>query len=231
MTGSRNARDHTWTKGERDSTRRNRDRGHLPTRLDDPPPSLLRVYIADQVCWWCGAGPWSSLAGHTAHAHGIRAADLRRLAGFFKHTPVCSEALSDYRSALSVTHLPKRSKTPKKRVMSEAGKESGRKRLQAWRDRVGPKEVRRQLQKAAVVSHRRYAKPHPCTAPSCSKVLPTARRSVCSPKCRREVRQVTGRKSASALPPGHFKRMGILSLAGSIRANGRFAKRDNGRTQ
>ena len=60
-----------------------------------PHPALLREMIAAQICAWCGREDLRSLANHTVLAHGIRAAELRQLAGLPASAPLCSPALSD----------------------------------------------------------------------------------------------------------------------------------------
>jgi ferredoxin len=67
----------------------------------DPEPALLRELIAAQICAWCGRGALRSLANHTVMAHGIRAAELRRLAGLPTNAPLCSPTLSERHRALA----------------------------------------------------------------------------------------------------------------------------------
>ena len=61
----------------------------------DLQPALLREFIAAQTCAWCGREGLRSLANHTVLVHGIRAADLREMAGLPANAPLCSPALSD----------------------------------------------------------------------------------------------------------------------------------------
>ena len=222
MGGSRDSRDRTWTKGERDSTRFHRNQGKPAASLDDPSPPVLRAYIADQICWWCDTGPWKCLAAHTFHAHGIKAADLRRLAFLFKTATICSEALSEnYRArALASGRLPGRSETPKKRVYSEAGRESGRKRLQAWRDRVGPEEVERQRRRAYAAQRTLYAKPHPCTRQGCERIVPRASRKTCSPECRRKIRQANQLRGAAMARARRGTHCGVTGCGGVFKGRG-----------
>ena len=61
----------------------------------DMEAASLRELIAAQTCAWCGRDELRSLANHTVLVHGIRAAELRQLAGLPANAPLCSPALSD----------------------------------------------------------------------------------------------------------------------------------------
>jgi hypothetical protein len=65
-----------------------------------PSVEEMRQHLADQVCPWCGAGPWRSLSIHTYHKHGWSADDLREIADLPARRPTVSqetsELLADY---------------------------------------------------------------------------------------------------------------------------------------
>ena len=77
-------------------------KGNTGAPRPDPEPALLRELIAAQICAWCGREELRSLANHTVMAHGIRAAELRHLAGLPPSAPLCSPMLSDRHRALAV---------------------------------------------------------------------------------------------------------------------------------
>jgi hypothetical protein len=63
----------------------------IPVNGANPPTDTqIRACIDADMCWWCGRGPWVSLAAHTYKAHGHRAHDLRELAGLDNRARVCS---------------------------------------------------------------------------------------------------------------------------------------------
>jgi len=183
----RDQRDRTWTHGQRDATLRihRLNKKGPPARLDDPTVEQLRECIRDGYCWWCDSGPWKVLAGHTSKAHGITAAELRRLAYLYKDTSICSP---EHRYACTqrpqTIHLSPKfvRKAGVPRVLSERGRIEATARLIA----VSNDDQRRKAgQKAA----RKTRKPHPC--PVCGTMLPTAHPITCSPECRKVVRQRT----------------------------------------
>jgi hypothetical protein len=69
----------------------------------DVDPSRLRELIAAQTCPWCGRESLRSLANHTVLVHGIRAAELRRLAGLATGAPLCSAPLSERHRQLAIS--------------------------------------------------------------------------------------------------------------------------------
>lgn len=195
----------TWTHGHggpaRDSTRFQRDRGQGTARLDAPSCEELRRCINEQVCWWCGRDGWKSLAGHTFHAHGITAYELREMAGLFRQAMICSPEYSadcaerERRSVTKgakehiITIAARRKMKAKKRNMSEAGKESCRERILA----VSSSGQRAAASASSAAKHRR---PHPCSNPGCHNIVPSAARATCSPDCRMEIRIRTANVSA-----------------------------------
>ena len=56
----------------------------------DYPSAQIRACIDADMCWWCGRGPWVSLATHTSQAHGHTAHHLRELAGLDARARLCS---------------------------------------------------------------------------------------------------------------------------------------------
>lgn len=68
----------------------------------DVDQALMRELIAAQTCAWCGREGLRSLANHTVLVHGIRAADLRRMAGLPAGAALCSTLLSDRHRELAV---------------------------------------------------------------------------------------------------------------------------------
>ena len=68
----------------------------------DPGAVLLRQMIVEQTCAWCGRENLRSLANHTVLVHGIRAAELRQLAGLPAGAPLCSPMLSDRHRELAI---------------------------------------------------------------------------------------------------------------------------------
>ena len=74
-----------------------------PSRHGDIDPYRLRELIAAQTCPWCAREDLRSLANHTVLVHGIRAAELRRLAGLPPGAPLCSALLSERHRELAVS--------------------------------------------------------------------------------------------------------------------------------
>ncbi len=70
--------------------------------MNTPDAALLRELIAAQICAWCGRENLRSLANHTVLVHGIRAVELRQLAGLPAGAPLCSPRLSDRHRELAV---------------------------------------------------------------------------------------------------------------------------------
>jgi hypothetical protein len=64
----------------------------------DLPVEEIRQAIAEQVCPWCGRGPFKMLAGHTQRAHGVDCDALREMAGLIKAASLCD---SDYAARCS----------------------------------------------------------------------------------------------------------------------------------
>lgn len=181
--------DKTWTHGERDSTRFHQKRSLPIARLDDPTPEALRQAIADQRCWWCDREGFKALANHTAMAHGIFGADIRRLAGLVKSATICSPERSEQMRQAPRAQAVKaglivlvQDKT-KKRVMSEAGKIINRAKL----DAIPNKEENRR--KASARKAEVARRPHPC--PVCQTIIPKAHPITCSPACRKVIRRKT----------------------------------------
>lgn len=186
---SRDQRDRTWTHAQRDSTLRNhRLQRKRATRLGDPAGQELLEYLKDGFCWWCQTGPWKMLAGHTSHTHGVTAADIRRIAGLFKHTSICSPEHSlacSYRAQCQNLSPNFVSVKGHKKVLSEAGRISQVQRLLLG----SSPEQRLRASHIAALKHR---KPHPC--PVCGVIVPTSSRKTCSPECRKIIRQETASK-------------------------------------
>ncbi len=171
-------------------------------RVDNPDEQTLRAYIREQTCWWCGAGPFKVLAAHVWR-HGITANEVRDLAGLFYSTPICSPEHSERlretaKRRHSVgnfrdTRFKKRTAAVRSKaaqtfiphVLSEAAKISARERILAA---SSPEQRRRAAMASALVT----SKPHPCTNPFCTNIVPRATRKTCSPECRLEVRKQTG---------------------------------------
>lgn len=191
--GNRAARSnsHSQSRGHLLREERKRDRRQtFSVRMDDPDQETLRAYIREQTCWWCGAGPFKSVAGHVRY-HGIDRHELRELAGVFKQTSIASEELHDRMAEIMKGRapiLPPRAQK-EKRVMSTAGRASMMERLKmAWEP-----SIRQAVGLRAGLTNSR---PHKCTNPVCSNIVPRATRKTCSPECRKQVRINTQLKSA-----------------------------------
>jgi hypothetical protein len=185
----RDRRDRTWTHGERDSARLNRER-RAHGKVTNPPAGILREYIDAQVCWWCEKGPWKSLGTHTATAHGITAREVRELAGLFRTSKICS---SDYTAECRARDHYKGnvaglgSVLGHKKDLSEAAKIKATTRLNAFLESTGdPSAFRRRVGRAAAMKRRIIRM---CT--SCGAPVALVNRYTCSPECRKAIRQKT----------------------------------------
>lgn len=67
-----------------------------------PDRETVRAAIERQVCPWCGAGPFRSLAHHTRQCHGVTADDLRVLAGLAQREPTCSSEASETHASVAL---------------------------------------------------------------------------------------------------------------------------------
>ena len=65
-------------------------------------PAVLRDHIAAQACAWCGRQGLKSLANHTVLVHGIRAAELRKMAQLAPTAPLCAPELSGRHRELAI---------------------------------------------------------------------------------------------------------------------------------
>lgn len=152
-------------------------------------PELLRQYINEGSCPWCGKGGFKIVSLHTNHVHGISAYLLREMAELFRYSPTCTPEISKKRSNLShnkinVLQAQKAIKTGKYN-MSKAGKKSAAQRLAKVRSAE-------QRERASLAAKLKFSKPHPC--PVCGIIIPKATPITCSTKCRLVVRQLTGKK-------------------------------------
>jgi len=141
-------------------------------RYDDPEVEVLRAYIREQRCWWCGNGPFRVLALHTVNAHGINRFELRRLADVAGRTSICSPEHSI--------------------VMADNGKKQDFDRLRAMLEESRDTEQQRAALQLAL---ERTRKPHKCTNPACNNIVPVATRKSCSAECRRIIREMTAREA------------------------------------
>lgn len=159
-------------------------------RLDNPKPEVLRRYILEQWCWWCGRGPWQSLAHHTSQAHGIGAREVREIAGLFRHATICadthSEACSKRNSNMRNLALAKSSYKGIKKRMSEAGLQVQKESVQRLLSRPDAMTQRMNASRASAL---KCSKPHPC--PACGKMMPFVTPKTCSPECRKAIRVET----------------------------------------
>lgn len=164
-------------------------------RVGDPGPSVLREYIKALVCWWCGKGPWKSLAIHTRKSHGVSAANIREMAGLFKYTSICDPSFATELAAresnmANLALIPKKRGGKGSRTLSEAGRQLYRQRLKDYMDAIGPEAALEQRRAASRVNAAKSKRPHLCSA-GCGTMIPTATPKTCSPECRRLVRQRT----------------------------------------
>lgn len=87
-----------WSRGYADHRNREESRQSTPAGEKDAVLPLSREAmlraVEAQVCPWCGLGPYKALAGHTHHAHGVNAAELRRLLGVGTKYRLCSAETS-----------------------------------------------------------------------------------------------------------------------------------------
>lgn len=189
MPGRHPSTDRTYTHGERDSTRLNRQRlAH--GRVDNPTPGVLRECINAYVCWWCGVGPWKSLGTHTASAHGILAKEVRELAGLFRTSKICSPQMTE--ECQSRDHY--KNNLPKdglgfghKKNLSEAARTKATERLNTWLKSTGdPDEFRRRASRESAWKRRKV---RVCTY--CGTTVQKLNRYTCSPECRKAIRVQT----------------------------------------
>jgi len=169
----------------------------MTTRLDDPTPEELRECIRDGHCWWCGKTRFKTLSGHTSKIHGITAAELRDLAGLFKHAPTCTPELSyqfqtnPLKKAATLQNVKKAQAKGHKGYKIKFNK-AGRKHQDEVKTAIllanSNDDQRRNANKIRSEKYRKY---HPC--PVCGKIVPFSikRWVTCSPECRRVIRQRT----------------------------------------
>lgn len=95
----------------------------------------VRTFVEALMCPFCDKGPFKSVAGHTTIAHGIDGKELRDLAGLPYNAVITSPDLhaENVRRGKRVDTGKMRAKAnPRaKRVLSEAAKETNRKKLAA----------------------------------------------------------------------------------------------------
>lgn len=164
-------------------------RGDAAMTPEDLAVWRIRTCIEAQMCPFCASGPWKVLAGHTRHAHGIYAAELRELAMLPKKASICSPEVHEERVAYIAANQRANFKAPDvpvKRQMSKAGVAALRASF-----RKMPKD---RLRAGAARAGSLRSKGHTCTAPGCCNVIPRAIPRTCSPECRRQVRQVTAQR-------------------------------------
>jgi hypothetical protein len=90
------------------------------------PPHVVRAAVEAQLCPFCGKGPFTVVALHTNHAHGIDRRQLRDLAGLYYSASITpsehrAERAQHARKTLVPIEYAKRSKKGSKDHMSVAG--------------------------------------------------------------------------------------------------------------
>lgn len=121
-------------------------------------PGVIRQFIAAATCPYCGAGPFTSLSGHTNRAHGIDRHDLRVAAHIPESQPISS---ADFRERCrergkrmgfghgvdaSAAGTTARAKGQGKQT--EAGRERQRKNIEQVRESMTPEAYRKARLKA-----------------------------------------------------------------------------------
>lgn len=142
---------YTGYNGVAESTLRAKDKlrhSEAGVGVHAAPPSqeAMRHFIEQQICPWCGSGPWKILAIHTNKAHGVSGDELRAHAGLFKTASVCDPDVSRDRAdrARERDLAPLHAARPtRRREYSEAGKAVQRQKLARLREEVGADELAR----------------------------------------------------------------------------------------
>ena len=107
-------------------------------------PEMLRGFIREQICPWCGEGPWVRLSKHTHHAHGYGADDLRAMAQLPDDATTCSEEHTEQ------VHRAQSMQTPEGRRRAGSAAFAAR----------DPEEVRQNARRViTIVNAERRAKP------------------------------------------------------------------------
>lgn len=127
-------RDRAYTRGVPETQLRAKDklRNGAPGlfgRHAAPSQESVRRYIESGLCPFCAASGYANLAGHTSRTHGVSGAELREMAGMFKHERICSPELSEtFRAMGKERPLPENfgSRKGQPHALSEAGRASQR---------------------------------------------------------------------------------------------------------
>lgn len=195
------------TKGIAARKAENQKRGwHAPPGQYGPvaptfSPEVVRAHIEQQLCPWCGRGPFQVVALHISQTHGIGKKELRDLAGLKSNDSICAPGYSEVRKrlaverdAISAVHEAVREgravTNPKHKVFTQAGlaalRESSRRqaaRINAMPFNPGPKRG------GAKRGEQLMKERGPCVI--CGEQVPREyphKYKTCSPKCRRELK-------------------------------------------
>lgn len=190
------------TKGISAQKAENQKRGwHAPPGQFGPvaptfSPEVVKAHLDQQLCPWCGRGPFKVVALHVSQTHGIGRKELRDLAGLKANDSICSDEVSKHRrqlalerDAISAVHdaiASGRAVTnPANKRFTEAGRaalrESSRKqiaRVNAMPVNPGPKRG------GATRGEQMMKERGPCVV--CGRQVPREyehKRNTCSPEC------------------------------------------------
>tara|TARA_Y100000310_G_scaffold103055_1_gene101206 strand:+ start:67 stop:924 length:858 start_codon:yes stop_codon:yes gene_type:complete len=156
-------------------------------KLDtDPPPEVIRDYIAQQHCWICNKGGWKALSQHLVKKHGIPAAEVREMAYMFKYERLISEELSENMSKDALRRLGDKKWKPKK------GEPQSRKVLSTKAKGLLKKRVV-EIRPLAALAQRERREAHPC--PVCGVTIETSRPVHCSPECSHKALSESARRA------------------------------------
>lgn len=104
-----------------------------------PSAGAIRRCVAEQICPFCGRGPYKMLPVHTNKSHGVDKWELRELAGMSTTETLCSpESVDAMRAAAARNGSPGRerateaSRTRRAQRWTSAGRERNAATLRAW---------------------------------------------------------------------------------------------------
>lgn len=148
----------------------------------DPPPDVVRAYIAQQQCWICGKGGWKALSQHLVKAHGLPAAEVRELAYMFKRERLISEELSEVMSKDALRRFGSNEglkRFTKLRRFKKGAKQP--KRICSTKQKDILEERVKEIRPLAAIGMRKLRRSHLCEV--CGTLIETSKPIHCSPEC------------------------------------------------
>lgn len=188
-------------KIESANRRRHPNAGAFGPQVPTFSPDYVHGYLDQQLCPWCGRGPFKVVALHVAQVHGIGRKELRDLAGLKSNDSICSKEFSDgarsravERNAITAVHdaisSGRATTNPPTKFYTRAGLEASREgsrrqiaRVNAMSENPGPKRG------GAARGKQMMKERLPCVI--CGSSVPRKyahRTKTCSPECRSELK-------------------------------------------